>query len=338
MESLYAHFYKSPYDGVSTKEEAEETAKLIKQKLNKVFALDKIPFKYESPIVKEELKSEKRNGYIQQTLRVGICENLDMLVYILTPDKLRGKTSGVVAVCGHGYGCRQIIRQGKNGAYRVINFLDNYQKNFALELVKRGNVVAVFEPLGFGEAKLKKDEHKPFYSRSCEALSMHLLTYGLTTASLRIYQAMCCVSLLRKLPAVDKDSIGIMGISGGGLVSLYTAVLDDRILRCCVSGYTGSFKTSVMARWHCQDNYFPNVLDAGEIYDIACCLAPRSLLIESGNRDPLFPKAGTDKAVEQLTRIYALYGAPDRFYADRFDGKHQISGAKSFDFFNGDRK
>lgn len=315
-----------PFEGKSA-DEIKITVEEIKEKAKKAFGLDKIPEKTEnpSPVI---LHTEKRKGYEIKTLSVEICKNLNMLCYLLTPERKNG--FGVVAVCGHGYGVRQILRQGKNGKYRKVNFFDNYQKNFAEALALRGNTVIAFEPIAFGKARLKKDRRKPFYISSCETVSMHSLMYGFTTASLRIYQAQCCIDILGK---EGLSHFGIMGISGGGLVALYTALLDSRIERTVVSGYVNTFGTSVLARWHCTDNYVPGLLCIGDMYDFAAALAPRPLLLECGKRDKLFPTDGSLEAIKRISAVYEKLGAKDNFTADIHSGKHEISGAMSFSFF-----
>ncbi len=328
LNSLYAHVYRSPYDGVTGRESCLAVSAGIRRKLKDLIAIDAIPGKiYElKPII---IATADRGEYVQETLSVEICWGWNMLCYLLTPKK--PSSSGVVAVCGHGYGCRQIIRQSKNGGYRVINFLDNYQKNFAAELAIHGNTVIVPEPIGFGEAKNDSDAYKPFYSNSCSKISELTLLYGLTTASLRIYQVMRCIDLLK---ARGFNKAGCMGISGGGLVTLYSACLDERITRAAVSGYINTFKDSVMAMWHCPDNYIPGILRIGEIYDFASAIAPRKLLIESGTKDRLFPREGVKTALANISRIYRETEAEENLIVDVFEGGHRISGLKSFTFFS----
>ncbi len=315
-----------PFEG-KTADEIKIAAEEIREKAKNVFGIEKIPCKTEilAPVT---LYTEKRKGYEIKALSVEICKNLNMLCYLLIPEKKNG--FGVVAVCGHGYGVRQILRQGKNGKYRKINFFDNYQKNFAEALVLRGNTVIAFEPVAFGKARLKKDSRKPFYISSCETVSMHSLMYGFTTASLRIYQAQRCIDLLS---AEGLSHFGIMGISGGGLVALYTALLDSRIERTVVSGYVNTFGTSVLSRWHCTDNYIPGLLGIGDMYDFAAALAPRPLLLECGKKDKLFSIDGSLEAIRRISAVYERLGARENFSADIHSGKHEISGALSFGFF-----
>ncbi len=299
----------------------------IKAKVKEVFSLEKIPDKIGelSPV---EIFSEKRKNYVIKTLSVEICRNWNMLCYLLIPEKSNG--TGVVTVPGHGYGVRQIIRQSKNGKYRKINFFDNYQKNFAEELAIRGNTVIAFEPVAFGKARLKKDAHKPFYISSCETVSMHSLMYGFTCASLRMYQAIRCIDILEK---VGLSSIGIMGISGGGLVALYTSLVDERIEKTVVSGYVNSFGDSVLSMWHCTDNYIPSLLTIGDMADFAAALAPKKLLLECGEKDRLFPVKASLDAIKRIEEVYQKAGAKENFTYDIHKGRHQVSGKLSFDFF-----
>lgn len=315
-----------PFLGKNAAETAAECQN-IRDKIKKVLAVDKIPRKRErlSPRV---LSSEKRNGYEIKTLSTEICEGLEMLCYLLIPEK--GGDFGVVAVPGHGYGVRQIIRQSKNGKYRKINFFDNYQKNFAEQLALRGNTVIAFEPVAFGRARLKKDSRKPFYISSCETVSMHSLMYGISTAALRVYQAVRCVDILE---AEGIKRFGIMGISGGGLVALYTSLIEDRIEKAVVSGYINTFGKSVLSVWHCPDNYIPGLLEIGDMYDFASALAPKKLLMECGRKDRLFPVQASETAIMRIKEVYERLGAADCFVCDIHSGRHQVSGRLSFDFF-----
>ena len=116
------------------------------------------------------------------------------------------------------------------------------------------------------------------------------------------------------------------------MVALFSAALDQRIACAVVSGYLNTFRDSIMAIDHCLCNYVPGILQYAEMADIAGLIAPRPLLIESGERDPIFPIAATRHALEELNRIYSVFGAPERLAADLFEGEHRWSGAKAYDW------
>ena len=68
------------------------------------------------------------------------------------------------------------------------------------------------------------------------------------------------------------------------------------------------------------------------MYDIAASLAPRPLLIEAGTRDEFFPISAVRASYDRVRRAYELLGVGDRIERDIFEGAHQISGARAYDF------
>ena len=332
MTGLYDKFKAEPYKNVTTKDEALKVGEDIKHKAKEIFALHKIAdlsgetelTKVGEPLIYPD--------YTLQKYSLKICDGLSSAVYLLTPKKINGKAGSVVALCGHGYGVRQILNISKKGRKKTFNYIDNYQKNFAVELAKRGCVVMAPELFGFGEARLGHDLWKPFYISSCDELSHHLLPYGLTTASLRILQALMCAKALREMENVNSDKVSLMGISGGGLTALYASLLDDKVYKTVVCGYVNTFRDSVLSMWHCPDNYIPHILEVGEIFDFASALAPKKLFIESGKKDKLFPIKASRLAHDNIRKIYSLVDAEDNLEIDVFDGKHSVCGRKSFDY------
>ena len=332
MSGLYGKIKAEPYKNASSYEDAQKIGQSIKEKAKELFSLKKLNS------MATELKLTpvgKELDYPEYTLKkysVEILEGLHSLIYILEPKRVKGKTSGVVALCGHGYGVRQILNISKKGNKKRFNYFDNYQNNFAVQMAERGCTVIAPELFGFGEARLSHDLWKPFYISSCDELSHHLLPFGLTTASIRIYQALACAKILKKMNSVDENKVSLMGISGGGLTALYASVLDDSIYKTVICGYINTFRDSILSMWHCPDNYFPHVLETGEIYDFASALAPKSLFIESGKNDKLFPIKASETAHGNIKRVYALMNAQDKLHIDIFPGKHEVCGRKSFDW------
>lgn len=333
MGNLFDTVYKDPFADVADKETALAVCEKIRQSAKTVFALEKIPNRL-SQIRSECITEIDRGTFIQKKLAVTYCENLTMPVYLLIPKGIKESAPCTVALCGHGYGVRQIVGTKANGQPKKLPFFDEYQKQFAVRLAQKGCLVAAPELFGFGEMKLQKDFKIPFYSSSCKTVSSHFLPFGVSTATMRILQAVVCADILLQLPQADAVRLGIMGISGGGLTALYAAVPDERFKRICISGYVNSFKTSILNMRHCPDNYFPDILRHGDIADFACALAPRTLVTESGKKDPLFPLHGTLPAIDKIRRVYSLFEAENKYTADIFNGKHQVHGNLSFEILS----
>ncbi|MGI6189306.1 MAG: dienelactone hydrolase family protein [Caldicoprobacteraceae bacterium] len=270
--------------------------------------------------------------YIRQRVVYTVMEGLDTISYVLIPKNAGEKLPAVVACHGHGYGSKEIVGLKFDGSQQ--NDETTYQKNFALELVKRGFFVIAPELLGFGDRTLEVDGDKAHTGHSsCYHISVNLLMYGMTMAGMRVYETMRTIDYLFTRSEVNTDRIGCMGISGGGLVCSYTSAVDERIKAAVVSGYVNSFKDSIMSIYHCIDNFVPGMLKYAELPDIIGLIAPRPLLVESGTKDPIFPIDTTEEAFRKIEKIYNLLEAKDKIDKDIFEGEHEISGAKAYDWF-----
>lgn len=256
-------------------------------------------------------------------------EGLETPAYVLRPRNAQGELPAVVAVTGHGYGHRDCVGLKADGS---IDPEGNYVHKFALKLCERGFLVIAPEPLGFGRLRLKDAEAISPEHSSCERIDGYLKMLGRTLGGVRVLQALRAIDVLTGMGGVDAQRIGMMGISGGGLVTAFATALDERVRACVVSGYANTFHDSVMAMHHCVDNFFPGLVLDVELPDILASIAPRSMLWEAGDRDPIFPMFAVEKAYEQVARVYERCGAGDGLELDAFEGDHMISGRRAYDF------
>lgn len=267
--------------------------------------------------------------YIRQRIQIQTCPDLHMPVYVLLPKEPKERMGAIVACHGHGYGSKDIVGLTIEGKEK--NGELGYQKNFAVELVKQGFIVVAPELLGFGDRKLMEEAEE---ANSCKRLSTFLLAVGQTMAGYRVYEALRCVDYLLTRDDVDPERIGCMGISGGGLVSSFASAIDDRISATVVSGYTNTFQASILSIHHCIDNYIPGLSLLAEMPDLLGLIAPKPLLIEAGERDPIFPVQAAREAFDKIQSIYQLLGVKENLQIDLFDGPHEISGRVAYDWFH----
>jgi hypothetical protein len=61
-------------------------------------------------------------------------------------------------------------------------------------------------------------------------------------------------------------------------------------------------------------------------------IAPRPVLVEAGDHDGLFPIEAVKESVARATSVYAVFGAQEQVQTDYFEGRHQISGRRAYDF------
>ncbi|MDA3847150.1 MAG: hypothetical protein PF505_11510, partial [Vallitaleaceae bacterium] len=139
-----------------------------------------------NPIILEE---KAMPGYRRQRVSYTTDVGLKVPAYVLIPEGSSSSNSSrypaVVACHGHGYGSREIVGLMPDGSDNTGD--PGYQKNFAIELVKKGYIVIVPELLGFGDRRLKEDQDKPMEESSCHRISDNLLMLGKTMAGLRVY-------------------------------------------------------------------------------------------------------------------------------------------------------
>jgi hypothetical protein len=54
--------------------------------------------------------------------------------------------------------------------------------------------------------------------------------------------------------------------------------------------------------------------------------------VEAGTRDPIFPIEAVRRGVERARSVYRAFGTEGRVETDYFEGRHQISGRRAYDF------
>ncbi|MCK0472833.1 alpha/beta hydrolase family protein [Alkalihalobacillus sp. APA_J-10(15)] len=280
--------------------------------------------KKQSRIEVKEFASYKRERYLIPSLR-----GLMIPTYVLTPKSNNKAFETVIALHGHGYGSKEIVGLREDGTENTGE--PGIHQHFAVELVKRGMKVFAPEVIGFGERRHSKDLANNM-ANSCYSLATLLLMSGKTLAGLRVAETRHLLDQLKEFSDVDCDRIGLMGFSGGALVAAYASALDRRVKATVLTGFTNTFKGSILHTNHCIDNYVPGILRYGELPDYISLICPRALFVESGLRDPIFPFETTKKAIEELKEIYDRLDLKEQFMFDLFDGGHEVSGRSAYDW------
>jgi dienelactone hydrolase len=282
----------------------------------------------------ETIEVVDKGSYLREKTVIRTSPHAVMPVYLLIPKKAKYPLPVVLALHGHGYGVKDIVGLWEDGAER--NTPSGYHKDFAVALCKKGFLVAAPEISCFGERQSDFSSLKTQLGQSapttCTHTAMLAFHLGGSAAGLRVYDGKRLLDFLETRPEADTNRVGAMGISGGGMHTLFSTCLDERIKACVISGYYSSFQDSILAMHHCPCNFIPGLHQFGEMYDLIGLIAPRPLLVEAGNYDPIFPIEAVKTSVDKAQAIYSLFGATGEIETDYFEGRHQISGHRAYDF------
>ena len=210
--------------------------------------------------------------------------------YLLTPRDLpRGKKVPAV-LCLH--------ETNPIGKAESVGLGQRANLHYALELAERGYVTLAPDYPNFGEYKFDAYAHG-FASATMKAITNHRRA----------------VDLLRSLPEVDPERIGVIGHSLGGHNSLFIAVFDPRIKAVVAScGFTSfaKYKGGNLAGWS-HKGYMPRI---AEVYgndparlpfdftEILAALAPRPVFINAPLDDGNFSVSGVRDCVASASVVY----------------------------------
>ncbi|HEY3330834.1 MAG TPA: alpha/beta hydrolase family protein [Capsulimonadaceae bacterium] len=262
-------------------------------------------------------------AYRREEIAFESREGLPVFAYFLTPLSGPGPFPCMVCFHGHGYGVNAVVGLDEAGAPLPE---PDYHHSFAVQAVERGYAVLAIEILGFG---------RRIWGTNCQIPSGAALMLGQTMAGWRAYDGMRAIDYALTRPEVDGNRIAAMGISGGGLNTLFLAALDERIKAAMVSGFLNEFSSSVMSIDHCIDNFMPGLRLDLEMSDIAGAVAPRGLWCENGERDPIFPVAAFRRAIDETAKVYDALGCPERLHGHVFDDEHRFDGVGCWEFLAG---
>ena len=230
-----------------------------------------------------------------------------------------------IVICLQGHSTGFHISLGNpifEGDYGSIS---NGDRDFCVRAIKEGYAAVAVEQRNFGECGGVMDpEKKP--GPDCHVSSMSAIINGRTTIGERAHDVSCVIDvLLEKFGDVfDKDKIVLMGNSGGGTATYYTACLEERIALAMPSCAVCTYKHSIAAMKHCVCNFIPHIANYFDMGDLAGLIAPRKLVVVNGKDDPIFPNPGVQESFEVIKSMYEVAGVPDDCALVTGDGGHRF--------------
>ncbi len=284
--------------------------------------------------------------------------------------KPRGATDplpGILALHDHGgfkfYGKEKITRVSANVHPMVMQHQEDYYGGLAWanEIARRGNVVLVHDAFAFGSRRVRladvaeelpgalKDDaddsvegitaYHAWAGQHEHVMAKSLFSAGTTWPGVFFNEDRMALDVLFARGDVDPERIGVGGLSGGGLRTVFLAGLDDRVKCAVCVGMMTTWRDFLLHKsfthtWMCYVPHLPRELDYSEIFGLR---APQPALVLNTHEDGLFTHGEMECAEQILTRVYKSAGAADHFKCSWYPGGHKFDRAmqtEAFDWFD----
>jgi dienelactone hydrolase len=252
------------------------------------------PMPEKSPLQATITGTLKGDGYIVDMLHYQSMPKLYVTGNLYRPAQVEQgrRLPAVLYVCGHS----NCGRNGNKAAYQ----------SQGIWFARHGYVCLVLDTLQLGEiAGIHHGTYREgrwwWHSR------------GYTPAGVECLNGMRGIDYLISRPDVDPERIAVTGISGGGAATFWIAAADERVkVAVPVSGMADlpSYVENRVVNGHCDCMFLYNTFQ-WPWTRIAALIAPRPLLFVNSDHDEMFPVDADQRVINNLERVYSLYGAGD---------------------------
>lgn len=277
-------------------------------------------------------------GLRRQRWIIDVQAHLSAILLVNIPEDLEVKDRRPAILCCHGHGAfgKEPV-MGNASSAELREAIDQHRYNYGEIMAQNGYVTYSIDWIGFGE---RNDNNKPNHSGLgigrdwCNLYYLHATMLGMTSLSINVAHGKAATDFVCTLPFVDADNLGVMGLSGGGTMSLWMTLCDERFKATeiiCYSDLWAAF--GIRDINYCGMQVAPGLYKLVDLPDLQGLIAPRPLLIDIGANDTCFKVDTALLCFRQLERIYGAAGAEKHLELDLHPGEHAWGGNRSEAFF-----
>ncbi len=257
--------------------------------------------------------------------------------YLLIPARLQHPVPGILCLHGHGgYMAGKDMVAGIIETHPIARECAaalNY--GYGVQLAQAGFVTLCPDAFNFGERLFAK--HRWTEKHVCNDYSQGLLLYGYNLMGITVGTNVRLIDYLLTRPEVSPGGVGCVGLSYGGIQTVFTMAMDDRILAGVVSGALNRMAKPQGAAGEggiCGAQMVPGMLEWFDFDDLAKSLAPRPVFYELMRRDGCFDFKCSRSVYEQVAGLYRALGVPERTGLNTPDTDHRYDGTNIPAFFS----
>src|SRR5438876_1265652 len=213
-----------------------------------ITSLGRMPEKV--PLNPRIVETKNEDGLVKQRVMLDVEDGLAVPALIYRPESAKGKLAAIVCCHGHGpYGKDAVMGiAGDDARTKHVREL-NY--DYGLAMAKKGFVTIAIDWRGFGERDDRKMPNPIDVVGSRDICNVHFnraALLGMTLLGMDIHDGRCAIDYLQTLDFVDPKRIGVMGLSFGGTMTTWLALIDERIRAADIICYSDRFASFAMAR------------------------------------------------------------------------------------------
>ncbi len=262
------------------------------------------------PISVLQSSTEKREDFLLERLTLDLNGIEPVPAYFIRPLGVTGRIPTVLYNHSHGGGY-------KIGKDEILDGRDYLQ---APPYAK------VFSELGWGALCIDTWVFGERSHTSETDMFKAMIWQGRVLWGMMVYDSLRALDYLVSRPDVDSERIATLGMSMGSTMAWWVAALDERIKVtvdiCCLTDFASLLEHKGQ-HGHGIYYYVPSLLKYFSTSAINALIAPRAHLGVAGLRDTLTPTDGLEIIDENLKKVYARFGYPERWKLLRYDTGHQ---------------
>ncbi len=293
-----------PLQGIQTAADWMAIRSELQSQLREMLSLE--PFPPRTPLKAEIRGRVDQPDFVIEKILYQSLPGLYVTANLYRPRQVEEPLPAILYVCGHGREERDGVIFGNKAHYQ--HHAEWYAAN--------GYVCLVVDTLQLGEVP-------GLHHGTARKGRWWWQSAGYTPAGIETWNGIRAIDYLCSRVEVDPNRLGVTGRSGGGATSWWLGALDDRLTtvipvagitdlrdHLVQGGPTGAHPDGVITG-HCDCMYMVNTY-RWDFPTLAALVAPKALLVENSDLDPIFPEAGVRRIYQQLENVYQWYHAADR--------------------------
>lgn len=268
-----------------------------------------------------------REHWLMQTER-----DIIMPFYVLKPKAVKPPYSAIICPHGHGSGGKLCPAGVKEFSPEIAKSIVDHNYDYGVQAARAGLLAFCPDARGFGERQ-EVEMRDNILDSSCRLLQMMAIPLGISVQGMWTFDLMRLADYILSRRDVMPGRLGCAGLSGGGLQTLAFSAIDTRVTCSVISGYFYGARESLLNMpGCCLCNMVPHLWENLDMGDVGALIAPRPLLIETGDEDGLNGVSNVKNVLPQVAttrQAYKAFGAADHLYHDIFHGPHKWHGVNA---------